>query len=55
MYGHMTQSHMMYSHMISPQAKIAFQKKDYQKAETFLLRADRADLAATFYKVTMTT
>lgn len=36
------------------QAKIAFQKKDFQKAETFLLRADRPDIAASFYKVTIT-
>ena len=33
------------------QAQIAFQKKDFQKAETFLLRADRPDLAANLYKV----
>lgn len=33
------------------QARSAFERKDFQKAETFLLRAERPDLAAKFYKV----
>lgn len=33
------------------QARAAFDSKNYQKAEAFLLRAERADLAAKFYKV----
>jgi intraflagellar transport protein 172 len=32
------------------QAQIAFQKKDYQKAESYLLRADRPDIAVLYYK-----
>ena len=34
-----------------PQARSAFERKDFQKAETFLLRAERPELAAKFYKV----
>ena len=30
---------------------MAFDKKDYQKSETLLLRAERPELAAQFYKV----
>lgn len=33
------------------QARAAFDSKNYQKAEAFLLRAERPDLAAKFYKV----
>ena len=33
------------------QARSAFDRKDFQKAEAYLLRAQRADLAANFYKV----
>jgi intraflagellar transport protein 172 len=33
------------------QAKLAFDEKNYQKAESFLLRAKRPDLAVTLYKV----
>ena len=33
------------------QARSAFERKDFQKAETYLLRAERPDLAAKFYKV----
>jgi hypothetical protein len=33
------------------QARSAFERKDFQKAETFLLRAERPELAAKFYKV----
>lgn len=33
------------------QAKYAFERKDFQKAEAFLLRAERPDLAAQYYKV----
>ena len=32
------------------QARVAFEKKDFQQAETFLLRAERPDLAAKYYK-----
>ncbi|XP_019854623.1 PREDICTED: intraflagellar transport protein 172 homolog isoform X2 [Amphimedon queenslandica] len=32
------------------QARVAFQKKDYQKAESYLLRADRPDLVVSQYK-----
>ena len=31
------------------QARSAFERKDFQKAETYLLRAERPDLAAKFY------
>jgi len=33
------------------QARVAFDKKEFQKAETFLLRAQRPELAARYYKV----
>ena len=36
------------------QARSAFERKDFQKAETFLLRAERPELAAKFYKVSYT-
>ena len=37
---------------LSPlQARAAFEQKNYQKAEAHLLRADRPDLVAKFYKV----
>lgn len=32
------------------QARVAFDKKEYQKSETFLLRAQRPELAARYYK-----
>ena len=32
------------------QARVAFEQKNYQKAEGHLLRADRPDLVAKFYK-----
>ena len=35
------------------QARSAFEQKNYQKAESHLLRADRADLAAKFYKASV--
>ena len=33
------------------QARCAFEAKDYQKSESFLLRAQRPELALKFYKV----
>jgi hypothetical protein len=33
------------------QAKLAFDEKNYQKAESFLLRAHRPELAVKLYKV----
>lgn len=33
------------------QAKLAFDEKNYKKAESFLLRAQRSDLAVKLYKV----
>jgi len=33
------------------QARCAFEAKDYQKSEAFLLRAQRPELALKFYKV----
>ena len=33
------------------QARHAFQEKDFQKGESFLLRAQRPELAIKFYKV----
>ena len=33
------------------QARCAFEAKDYQKSESFLLRAQRPELAVKFYKV----
>ena len=33
------------------QARVAFDKKEFQKAETFLLRAQRPELSARYYKV----
>ena len=33
------------------QARFAFEQKDYQKAESFLLRAQRPELAVKYYKV----
>ena len=33
------------------QARCAFDAKDYQKSESFLLRAQRPELAVKFYKV----
>lgn len=35
------------------QARVAFDKKEYQKAETYLLRAQRPELAARYYKVSL--
>lgn len=40
------------SEVLVGQAKFCFEQKDFQKAEAFLLRAQRPDLAVTFYKVT---
>lgn len=33
------------------QARHAFENKDFQKAETYFLRAEKPDLAAKYYKV----
>lgn len=33
------------------QARFAFEAKDYQKAESFVLRAQRPELAVKYYKV----
>ena len=33
------------------QARFAFEEKDYQKAESFLLRAQRPELAVKYYRV----
>ena len=38
-------------YLLTTQARSAFERKDFQKAETFLLRAERPELAAKFYKV----
>jgi len=35
------------------QARCAFEAKDYQKSESFLLRAQRPELAVKFYKVSV--
>lgn len=40
------------SEVLIGQAKFCFEQKDFQKAEAFLLRAQRPDLAVQFYKVT---
>lgn len=42
------------SEVLVGQAKFCFEEKDFQKAEAFLLRAQRADLAVKYYKVTLT-
>lgn len=41
------------SEVLVGQAKFCFEQKDYQKAEAFLLRAQRPDLAVKYYKVTL--
>ena len=33
------------------QARSAFERKDFQKAETYFLRAEKPELAAKYYKV----
>ena len=35
------------------QAKVAFEQKNYQRAEGLLLRADRPDLVAKFYQASL--
>lgn len=40
-----------YIELCTLQAKGAFERKDFQKAETYFLRAEKPDLAAKFYKV----
>ena len=37
------------------QARFAFEEKDYQKAESFLLRAQRPELAVKYYRVRAST
>ena len=39
------------SDVLIGQAKLAFEEKNYQKAESFLLRANRPELAVKLYKV----
>ena len=39
------------SDVLVGQARFAFDEKDYQKAEAFLLRAQRPELAVKHYKV----
>ena len=39
------------SDVLIGQAKLAFEEKNYQKAEAFLLRAQRPELAVKLYKV----
>ena len=38
------------SDVLVGQARVAFEQKDYQKAEGFLLRGQRAELAVRYYK-----
>ena len=38
---------------VTLQARTAFERKDFQKAETFLLRAEKPELAAKYYQVVM--
>ena len=39
------------SEVLVGQAKFCFEQKDFQKAEAFLLRAQRPELAVKYYKV----
>ena len=39
------------SDVLVGQARFAFEEKEYQKAESFLLRAQRPELAVKYYKV----
>lgn len=39
------------SEVLAGQAKFCFEQKDFQKAEAFLLRAQRPELAVKYYKV----
>lgn len=39
------------SDVLVGQAKFCFEQKDFQKAEAFLLRAQRPELAIKYYKV----
>lgn len=39
------------SEVLVNQAKFCFEQKDFQKAEAFLLRAQRPELAVKYYKV----
>lgn len=41
------------SEVLVGQAKFCFELKDFQKAEAFLLRAQRPELAVKYYKVTI--
>lgn len=43
--------HKCYIELPTLQARGAFERKDFQKAETYFLRAEKPDLAAKFYKV----
>ena len=45
-----THTHILFL-LLTIQARSAFERKDFQKAETYLLRAERPELAAKFYKV----
>lgn len=40
------------SEVLVCQAKFCFEQKDFQKAEAFLLRAQKPELAVKYYKVT---
>lgn len=40
------------SEVLVGQAKFCFEQKDFQKAEAFLLRAQRPEMAVKYYKVT---
>lgn len=40
------------SEVLVGQAQFCFEQKDFQKAEAFLLRAQRPELAVKYYKVT---
>lgn len=40
------------SEVLVGQAKFCFEQKDFQKAEAFLLRAEKPELAIKYYKVT---
>ena len=40
------------SDVLVGQARFAFEEKEFQKAESFLLRAQRPELAVKYYKVT---
>ena len=42
------------SDVLIGQARVAFERKEFQRAETFLLRAQRPELAIKYYKVSNT-